>query len=136
MENKIEDKKLEKIEKWAFIGIVLIACLVMFFFMSKKEGWHCDEIFSYGSSNCYYENTLHPYGEKDSTRIFLETYIFTGGIKENINNFKYYMIDHNDEREKIMSELISHEVPTWRNREDAENYVKAEIGRASCRERV
>ncbi|MBR3153135.1 MAG: glycosyltransferase family 39 protein [Clostridia bacterium] len=125
MENKIVDEKKEKNEKWAFIGVVFLACLVMFFFMSKKEGWHCDEIFSYGSSNCYYENTLHPYGEKDSTRIFLETYVFTGGIKENINNLKYYYIDHSNEREEILDQFMSQESPVWRTREDAEDYVKA-----------
>ena len=108
-----------------FIAILVISSIVMFFFMSKKEGWHCDEIFSYGSSNCYFENTLHPYGEKDSIRIFLENDVFNGSFSDGIKNLKYYYIDHSDERHEKMDELMANETPIWRTREDAEDYVKA-----------
>lgn len=128
MENNTEliiSDKRKKIECLIFIGIIILSLVIMFVYMSKKEGWHCDEIFSYGSSNCYFENTLHPYGPKDSTRIFLETKVFTGGIKEVIQNYKYYYIDNRDEKEEIIDELSKNEIPTWRSREDAIDYVKA-----------
>ena len=126
-ENKeliINDKK-DKWNKIGFIIILVLSSLLMLFFIGKKEGWHCDEIFSYGSANCYFENTLHPYGEKDSTRIFLEEKVFNGNLGDIIKNLKYYYIDHTDERDKIIGEHMAKEIPTWRSREAAIDYIEA-----------
>ncbi len=128
MEEKKELIINDKKEKWqniAFIFILILSTLLMLFYIDKKEGWHCDEIFSYGSSNCYFENTLHPYGEKDSTRIFLEEKVLSDNLGDTLKNLKYYYIDHTDEKDKIIGELMSKEIPTWRSREAAKDYVTA-----------
>ena len=50
-------KKKNQINLVVFITIVLILCGLMTFYMSKKEGFHEDEMFTYGSSNM--EKKIH-----------------------------------------------------------------------------
>ena len=52
-------KKKNQINLVVFITIVLILCGLMTFYMSKKEGFHEDEMFTYGSSNCTYDYFNH-----------------------------------------------------------------------------
>ena len=39
-----------------FIITLIILSLIMIYFINQKEGFHEDEIFSYGSSNYKYDN--------------------------------------------------------------------------------
>ena len=45
--------------------IIFASCCIMVFFIQQKEGFHEDEIFSYGSSNYSKDNVFQPYGDKD-----------------------------------------------------------------------
>ena len=43
-------------KNYKYIIVIFAISIVMTFFMTKKEGFHEDEMFSYGSSNYAYEN--------------------------------------------------------------------------------
>jgi len=56
------ENKRQKIK----LGVLItILCAIMLFFMIQKEGFHCDEIFSYGSSNCAEESVFYSYKGDD-----------------------------------------------------------------------
>lgn len=125
-ENKPSILKADKKQKIILAAVIAILCLVMFFFIGQKEGFHCDEIFSYGSSNSAYENVIYSYREKTPMHIFLEQKIFQdGNIFDWIERIKYYFIDHKEEKDIFIAEKMEEEKMIWRTKEDAENYLKA-----------
>ena len=69
---------------YKYIIVIFIISLVMTFFMTKKEGFHEDEMFSYGSSNYAYDNVQRPYGKEDETNIFVKEKIMNGNIFQNL----------------------------------------------------
>lgn len=129
-ENKLSTLKEDKKQKLILAIIIAILCAVMFFFIGQKEGFHCDEIFSYGSSNSAYENVFYSYREKTPMHIFLEEKIFQdGNIFDWIERIKYYFVDHTEEKDKFIAQKMEEEEMIWRTREDAENYLKAKDNR-------
>ena len=58
--------KNEKNNFIIFIISVIITSIFMCVFITQKNGWHEDEIFSYGSSNYKYDNLFCTFAEKDS----------------------------------------------------------------------
>lgn len=72
-------KKKNQINLVVFITIVLILCGLMTFYMSKKEGFHEDEMFTYGSSNCTYDNLFQPHGKEDTFNKIARNYIIVEG---------------------------------------------------------
>ena len=59
--------------------------------MSKKEGFHEDEMFTYGSSNCTYDNLFQPHGKEDTFNKIARNYIIVeGNIGKTIENAWYY----------------------------------------------
>ena len=75
-------------EKILFVITVVIISLVMLFWIEQKEGFHEDEIFSYGSSNYKYDNVFQRYGPKDE----VNQIIFDEILKENtIEQTIYYL---------------------------------------------
>ena len=129
-ENKLSTLKDDKKQKLILAIIIAILCAVMFFFIGQKEGFHCDEIFSYGSSNSAYENVFYSYREKTPMHIFLEEKIFQdGNIFDWIERIKYYFVDHTEEKDKFIAQKMEEEEMIWRTREDAENYLKAKDNR-------
>lgn len=84
------ENKRQKIK----LGIVItILCAVMFFFVVQKEGFHCDEIFSYGSSNCAEESVFYSYKGDDivwRTREEANNYMKAGS-----NRFNYKSVYEN-----------------------------------------
>ena len=113
------------------LTITIIAiCLVMLFFISQKEGYHPDEIFSYGSSNSNYENIFWSYREKTPMHLLIEEKIFKdGNIFDWIGRIKYYFVDHTEEKDAFINAKISEEKMIWRTAEEAEDYVKAKNNR-------
>ena len=80
----MNETKKDKIK----LAIAIIAmCFVMLFFVNQKQGFHCDEIFSYGSSNSAYENVFWSYRDKTPMHKFLEEKIFQDG--KNIQTGQY-----------------------------------------------
>lgn len=110
--------------------LITILCLVMLFFIGQKEGFHCDEIFSYGSSNSAYENVFYSYREKTPLHFFLEEKVFQdGNIVDWAKRMKYYFVDHKEEKDEYIWQKMQSETMIWRTREDAQNYMKAQDNR-------
>ena len=61
-----------KKQKLVLVVVIFIMCLVMLLFINQKEGYHPDEIFSYGSSNSRYENIFWSYREKTPMHHLIE----------------------------------------------------------------
>lgn len=107
-------------KNYKYIIVILVISVVMTFFMTKKEGFHEDEMFSYGSSNYAYDNVYRPYGKEDETNIFVKEKIMNGNI---IENLKYYLIDHRDIKDETLADIKSEFVPTWRSSDEANDYL-------------
>ena len=105
---------------YKYIIVIFVISVVMTFFMTKKEGFHEDEMFSYGSSNYAYDNVYRPYGKEDETNIFVKEKIMNGNI---IQNLKYYLIDHRDVKDETLASIKSEFVPTWRSSDEANDYL-------------
>lgn len=107
-------------KNYKYIIVILMISVVMTFFMTKKEGFHEDEMFSYGSSNYAYDNVYRPYGKEDETNIFVKEKIMNDNI---IQNLKYYLIDHRDIKDETLASIKSEFVPTWRSSDEANDYL-------------
>ena len=115
----------------SYLAIAIIAmCFVMLFFVNQKQGFHCDEIFSYGSSNSAYENVFWSYRDKTPMHKFMEAKIFQdGNIFDWIGRIKYYFVDHVDEKDEFIAEKMAEEKMIWRTREEAIDYLEAKDNR-------
>ena len=90
----------------------------MFFWIDKKQGFHEDETFSYGSSNCDDCNVYQVYGKRDENNIiFLDDNPFI-----TIKNLVYYKLKP-DEYKKVYDETYNGHTPIWRTREEATEYM-------------
>lgn len=107
-------------KNYKYIIVIFVISVVMTFFMTKKEGFHEDEMFSYGSSNYAYDNVYRPYGKEDETNIFVKEKIMNGNIFQNL---KYYLIDHRDIKDETLADIKSEFVPTWRSSNEANDYL-------------
>lgn len=132
MEEK-EEKKEESIaiknqniliERILFIVSLVVVICVMFICMSKKEGMHCDEAFSYGSSNSNYSNTFYSYWKTDPEKLFFDEYVKDSNIFKTIGNFKNYYIDNTEEKDRIVKEKEDEQKEKWRTREEAIDYMQ------------
>lgn len=103
-----------------YILIILIVTCLMLFFINKKEGFHEDEIFSYGSASYFYDNVFRPYGIEDSTGEFVRKNILKGNI---VKNLKYYLLDHRNEMYGLIEKYKAAHRPVWRNPKDADDYL-------------
>ena len=123
----MNETKKDKIK----LAIAIIAmCFVMLFFVNQKQGFHCDEIFSYGSSNSAYENVYWSYRDKTPMHKFLEAKIFQdGNVFDWVKRVKYYFVDHVDEKDAFISEKMAEEKMIWRTREEAIDYLEAKDNR-------
>ena len=106
-----------------YIITFLIITIVCFFFIGKKEGFHEDEMFSYGSSNFFYDNVFRSYGKADAPTHFISNNILN---KNFFYNLKYYLIDHRDEIDPTIKEIESHYRPIWKTKEEAKDYLTVE----------
>lgn len=111
------------IKNLKYIIILLLIIIVCCLFISKKEGFHEDEMFSYGSSNFFYDNVFRSYGKADAPTHFISNNILN---KNFFYNLKYYLIDHRDEIDPTIKEIESHYRPIWKTREEAKDYLTVE----------
>ena len=105
------------------IIMCMITC-VMFYFIDKKEGFHEDEIFSYGASNSKLSNTFLSYRQVDD----LDTIIKRKGFFETFKNRIYYFIDKEAYRAEKERLGLNDKTSIWRTREDANEYMKIDSG--------
>ena len=112
------------IERILFVVALILIILVMVFFINKKEGFHCDEVFSYGSSNSNYSNVFYSYWKIDPEKLFFDEYVMQGNIFDVIGNVKYYYIDDTEERDRLIKEKEDEQTEKWRTREEAIDYMQ------------
>ena len=112
------------IERILFVVALILIILVMIYFINKKEGFHCDEIFSYGSSNSTYSNVFYSDWKIDPEKLFFDEYVMQGNIFDVIKNVKYYYIDNTEEKERLIREKADEQENTWRTREEAIDYMQ------------
>lgn len=110
-------------ENIKFAITILIITITMIIFINQKQGFHEDEMFSYGSSNYQYDNVYRPYGKMDELNELFTTKIFSGNIYNTIKNFKYYFIENTEEKEKILNEIKEKNLPMWRDNKEAHEYL-------------
>lgn len=110
-------KKWFSQNKW-FLLTVLFLCILMFYFINQKQGFHEDEIFSYGSSNYRYDNVYRPYGYAEASQDVFYNQVWNS--KNKITNIKNYFF-HYDTLKK--DETLSKEIPIFRQKEDALTYL-------------
>lgn len=120
--------ELNKVKKWLknnwiYIIVITIIIMVMIFFIAQKEGYHEDEMFSYGSSSYLYDNVYRSYGKMDATNDLVTKKIINGNLLDIIKNIKYYCLDHPEEREAYFKEFNENKRPIWRSSEEANDYL-------------
>lgn len=116
---------MEKILKkdYIYIALISVITIVMIFFITQKEGYHEDEMFSYGSSSYVYDNVYRSYGKMDATNSLVFNKILRGNVVDVIKNIKYYCLDHKDERIAYCKDFNKNKRPIWRTSEEAKDYM-------------
>lgn len=128
---KLVTAQESKKEKIILALIIAALCFVMLLFVNQKEGYHCDEIFSFGSSNSAFNNKYWAYKQYAGiNKLIRDEIVENKNIVESLKKIKYYFVDHLEEREKYEKAVLD-ELPerSWRTKEEAENYVKAQDNR-------
>lgn len=116
--------KYLKENKFIILTIVIL-CGLMFYFINQKQGFHEDEIFSYGSSNYKYDNVYRWFGYAEANQDILYKQVLTGNLNNRINNLIKYKtnIEYFNK-----DEILSKEIPTWKYKEDALEYLAIQKG--------
>ena len=107
------------------IIVLIIVTIFMFFWINQKEGFHEDEVFSYGSSNYKWDNLFQAADKSDYLNRTIEKYIIGENLGDTISNIFYYM-NHQDEWGELSNEIHSKDKPEWKTPEDAKEYVVVE----------
>jgi len=110
------EKLKDNINLIIYVLIMILITIVMFYFINQKEGFHEDEIFSYGASNSSLGNTFLTYARTDDIDLILKD---NNPIKL-IKNLIYYRILHPDKYLELEREHSS----IWRTRADAIEYTQ------------
>ena len=102
--------------------VLIIVTIFMFYWIGQKEGFHEDEIFSYGSSNYKWDNVFQAAAKSDFINRTIEQYVIADNLGDTIKNIFYY-INHQDEFSEKASAIQSADKPEWKTSEDAKEYV-------------
>ena len=75
-------KEFCKQKKYEIIWVALILVITgfMFFWIGQKDGFHEDEIFSYGSSNYKWDSVFQAVGKSDYINATIEKYVITDDL--------------------------------------------------------
>lgn len=110
-------------ENLNLILCLIIFCIltgIMFYFIDKKEGFHEDEIFSYGASNSKFCSTFLSYRQVDN----LDTVMKDKSVINTLKKFIFYKLNPK-EYEKVENDMgLTNSNSIWRNKEDAIEYMK------------
>lgn len=99
----------------------------MFYWIGQKEGFHEDEIFSYGSSNYKWDNVFQAAGKSDFINRAIEKYIIADSFGETIENIQYYL-SNQSEFSTLAGEIQKNDKPVWKTSEEAIDYVTVREG--------
>ena len=115
--------KNKKLNMLFFILSLILIAVTMFVFIAQKEGFHEDEIYSYGSSNSKYSDIFYASADRDATnRVVSEYIIEENDAKKTYENYKYYK-NHPEEFKALEDEKITSELPIWKTPEEAKDYL-------------
>ena len=104
-----------------YIIIAIILTFVMVWAIDKKEGFHEDEMFSYGASNSTLGNTFLSYGRIDN----IDTIIKRRNPIETIKNYIHYKVFDKKDYENEVKKLGRDDFKSvWRTRADAIEYLQ------------
>ena len=123
---KYNNKKISFLQKLKNNKLTLIAVILsiitMFYYIDKKQGYHEDEMFSYGSSNYKYDNVYRNYGYAQGNMDILYREIIGS---HDINKLITFLKDipNNNYPEFSKNEVLFKEVPTWKSNKDAHDYL-------------
>ena len=109
-------------ENKIFIILVLILSSICFFYINQKQGFHEDEIFSYGSSNYKYDNVFRSYGYAQANYAYLYTNLLQVSPLNQIKNFWHFLFSSQD-YEQYYDPVLKAEVPTWQDQSQALEYL-------------
>lgn len=115
-------KNKGKSKEILIIMLIAINVGIMFFYQSKKRGFHEDEIYSLASAVNPYDGLMPAYGEKDTNTKMFEKYVFDENIFIEIKNVMHYVLNNSKYSEE-MDELNSQQKPIWKTKEEVEEYV-------------
>ena len=101
---------------------VILSIITMFYYIDKKQGYHEDEMFSYGSSNYKYDNVYRNYGYAQGNMDILYREVIGS---HDINKLITFLKDkpNNNYPEFSKNEVLFKEVPTWKSNKDAHDYL-------------
>ena len=101
---------------------VILSIITMFYYVDKKQGYHEDEMFSYGSSNYKYDNVYRNYGYAQGNMDILYREVIGS---HDINKLITFLKDkpNNNYPEFSKNEVLFKEVPTWKSNKDAHDYL-------------
>lgn len=102
-----------------FLVTLVVVCIIITTIASKKEGFHADEIFSYGSSNYKSDNLFQPYGTKDTLNLFVERQLKEGNIFSKL----LYYLKNQEEFWKDYKKIEDSQIPVWKTAQQAHEYV-------------
>lgn len=112
-------QKYLKENKFIILTIIVL-CGLMFFFINQKQGFHEDEIFSYGSSNYKYDNVFRWFGYAEANQDILYNQVLQGNFIKRIDNLVKFIKDPN---QFSKNEILAQEIPTFRTKDDALDYL-------------
>ncbi len=104
---------------WLLIGII---GGIIFFYQTKKEGFHEDEIYSLGSAVNPYDGLLSSYGVKDTTTIMFEKYVNDANMFKETKNMIHY-VTHGQDYQSEIDELNNKQFPVWKTKEEVRDYI-------------
>ena len=120
-----KDEVMEKVKNnlnlILYFMIIVALTILLFWEIGRKEGFHEDEMFSYGASNSTLGNTFLSYGRVDN----IDSIIKRRNPLLTLKNYVYYKIidkdAYNDEVKKLNRDDFS---SVWRTPEDATEYLQ------------
>ncbi len=121
--DNFKNKWCQKIKNnWQTILAVFLSIIVMFYYVDKKQGYHEDEMFSYGSSNYKYDNVYRNYGYAQGNMDILYKEVIGS---HDVNKLITFLKDkpNNNYPEFSKNEVLFKEVPTWKSNRDAHDYL-------------
>ncbi len=117
-------KEITKQKKYEIIWVALMLAITgfMFFWIGQKDGFHEDEIFTYGSSNYKWDSVFQAVGKSDYINATIEKYVITDDLGKTWQNIVHY-VTHPDEFNELSNEVRSEEKLVWKTKEEAKDYV-------------
>ena len=111
-------------ENWnliLYLAIVVMLTVLLFWAIGRKEGFHEDEIFSYGASNSSLGSTFLSFARKEP----IDTIIKRRNPITTLKNYVYYNFinksSYKKEIEKIDVDWLD---SIWRNSKDSTEYLQ------------